>query len=163
MEVKIKMDFAMIASKLASEYDFQTKMKINKLVLEEVAREAGVDRSQLNGVAFELAESPIHNQVQDLANSINAEASRIKKGNISKSASGFHLVDNEEYPCHISLSISIDFSGSSHVHPSDIKRKLNIELKDSIERALNLTARDLKLDYDSAVVGPIKIQCKSSK
>ena len=69
--------FASIFSKLASEYDFKTKMKINKLVIEEIARESGFEKD-LKSIAIGLVDSPIHSLVQELADSIHQEAERLK-------------------------------------------------------------------------------------
>lgn len=63
-----------MAARLAG-YDFQTKMRINMLVIESVAKGAGISE---NDAAAAIAESPVHGKVQELADAIQAEAERLK-------------------------------------------------------------------------------------
>jgi hypothetical protein len=58
-------------------YDFKAKMKINALVIQEIARVSGVE--DMNAIAGLIAESPIHDGIQALADSITEEAEKIKQ------------------------------------------------------------------------------------
>jgi hypothetical protein len=64
-----------IALKVAG-YDFKAKMKINALVLEEMSRLTGID---IDMVAGQIAESPVHEHIQSLADSISEEAENLKR------------------------------------------------------------------------------------
>ncbi len=68
------MDLQAIALRVAK-YDFKTKMKINALVITELARESGLDE---NDVAMAIMESGVHRQIQDLADAIGEEAEKLK-------------------------------------------------------------------------------------
>ena len=69
------MDLFRIALRVAG-YDFKTKMKLNVLVIQELARLSGLEDT--NTVAELIADSPIHNEIQALANVISDEAEKMK-------------------------------------------------------------------------------------
>jgi hypothetical protein len=169
------MDLTMIATRIAADYDFQTKMKINALVLEETTRESGYDRSRINDIAKKLSESDIHQNIQNLADFIHEEAERISKEGLSRAASCVNIItaakkkkpkrrsrsafepEDPQYSCRLELSFSVDFTGDTS--SAELVRKLKKEVKDAVESVVNMTARDLHLEYESAVVEPIKIDC----
>ena len=62
-------------------YDFKTKAMINRLVLEEIKREAGLDST--NVVAQAIMDSQIHDAIQQLADAIHDEADRIRGVQVS--------------------------------------------------------------------------------
>jgi len=70
------MNLYRIAARVAA-YDFKTKMKINMLAIEEIARAVGTDDH--DAVALHIMESPVHGAVQALADAIHDEASKIGK------------------------------------------------------------------------------------
>jgi SOS-response transcriptional repressor LexA len=69
------MNLYKIAFIIAGNYDFQTKMKINQLVIEELAKETGINNS--TDIMKKLLESPIHSYIQALAEAIKEEADKI--------------------------------------------------------------------------------------
>lgn len=65
-----------MAVRIAEGYDFRTKMKINAIVIKELARETGMSE---NDVAAAISESPVlHEEIQKLADAVHSEAERIK-------------------------------------------------------------------------------------
>ena len=60
--------------KAAEEYFFDTKMKINELVIRELAKKTG--REPLN-VMENIMESPIHTRIQMLAEAIKEEVDKL--------------------------------------------------------------------------------------
>jgi hypothetical protein len=68
-------DFKAMANRVAG-YDFKTKIMINRLVLEEIKREAGLDST--NAAAQAIMDSQIHDAIQQLADAIHNEADRIR-------------------------------------------------------------------------------------
>ncbi len=68
------MDLHAMAARVAG-YDFKTKMKINALVISELARETGLEE---NDVAMAIMESGVHKRIQELADAIGEEADRMK-------------------------------------------------------------------------------------
>jgi hypothetical protein len=73
-------DLKAMAHRVAG-YDFKTKVMINRLVLEEIKREAGLDST--NTVAQAIMDSQIHDAIQQLADAIHDEADRIRGAQIS--------------------------------------------------------------------------------
>ncbi len=69
------MDLHAMAVRVAG-YDFKTKMKINALVISELAQETGLGE---NDVAVAIMESGVHKQIQELADAIGDEAEKLKK------------------------------------------------------------------------------------
>jgi hypothetical protein len=71
------MDLQAMAVRIAG-YDFKTKMKINALVISELAQETGLGE---NDVAVAIMESGVHKQIQELADAIGDEAEKLKGKN----------------------------------------------------------------------------------
>ncbi len=67
-----------IAARVAAEYDFRTKAKINALVITEVGRLSGVE--DLNAVSEGLLDSPVHQSIQALAEAVKDAAESLGKG-----------------------------------------------------------------------------------
>lgn len=61
-------------------YDFKSKMKVNALVISEIARLAlgDEDSSSFNTVAEAIEKSPIHDEIAKLAEMISSEANKIR-------------------------------------------------------------------------------------
>lgn len=70
------MDFRAMAYRVAR-YDFKTKIMIDRLVLEEIKREAGLDST--NAAAQAIMDSQIHSTIQQLADAIHDEADKIRE------------------------------------------------------------------------------------
>ena len=74
------MNLFRIAFRIAA-YDFRTKAMINALVIQAIAREAGLnpEDDSMNDVAIALADSPVHGMIQSLADAIHSEAEKVKR------------------------------------------------------------------------------------
>jgi hypothetical protein len=60
--------------KASENYFFDTKMRINELVIKELAKKTGLDYLR---IMEQILESPIHNKIQELAEEIKLEADKL--------------------------------------------------------------------------------------
>jgi hypothetical protein len=178
------MDIFAIASRIAaSGYDFRTKMRINALVLEEIAREAGLDLTEMNDVATGISESDIHGLIQQLANTVHEEAERLKSTQAHaasileklyyelrtaakkkpakkpKKTKGPRsmMTQEPEFSCRVEIDLVADFEG--HTTKAALLRKLKREIQASLEAGMKTTARDLHISLNDVTVRPVHLDC----
>jgi hypothetical protein len=176
------MNISVIATRVAAtDYDYDTKARVNAFIIEELARKTGLD---YNDVAIGISESDIHRLIDQLSkalfkdklklkpeevqhistilNQLNTDfkeiirvAAKRKKPSRSKEHSITH--QDPEFSCRVEIDLVADFEGATS--KNKLLSKLKSEIQASLEAGMKTTARDLRIELKDVTVRPVKLDC----